>query len=243
MFHLLSHNEGSGGESIFVDGYAAAAYLGDTKPRLYDLLRTQKILFHARGNTKVGELDNGAINTQGAAVFSGGKKTGSKARPIMGNEERNDSRRAPLLIRWNNDDRDAQTWKNLITLERWYQAAREWTNILNMKQFEIKVQLKPGQPIIFDNWRYLHGRTGFSGKRRICGGYSKLCVLDLSPHLSKLPCFLSFESITVWHITRRWALICKLAPYAISAITFYSTFQCADNILQSAWTTSSRGTG
>lgn len=79
MFHLLSHTEGTGGESIFVDGYAAAAYLGDTKPRLYDILRTQKILFHARGNTKVGELDNGALNPQGSPVFLAARRLGRKS--------------------------------------------------------------------------------------------------------------------------------------------------------------------
>lgn len=25
---------------------------------------------------------------------------------------------------------------------------------------------------VFDNWRILHGRTAFRGKRRMCGGYS-----------------------------------------------------------------------
>lgn len=32
-------------------------------------------------------------------------------------------------------------------------------------------QLQPGRPVIFDNWRCLHGRTAFTGKRRMCGGY------------------------------------------------------------------------
>ena len=27
--------------------------------------------------------------------------------------------------------------------------------------------------VVFDNWRVLHGRSSFKGKRRICGGYSK----------------------------------------------------------------------
>ena len=26
---------------------------------------------------------------------------------------------------------------------------------------------------VFDNWRVLHGRSAFTGKRRMCGGYSK----------------------------------------------------------------------
>ena len=26
---------------------------------------------------------------------------------------------------------------------------------------------------VFDNWRVLHGRSAFTGERRMCGGYSK----------------------------------------------------------------------
>jgi len=26
---------------------------------------------------------------------------------------------------------------------------------------------------VFDNWRILHGRAAFTGKRRMCGGYSR----------------------------------------------------------------------
>jgi trimethyllysine dioxygenase len=42
---------------------------------------------------------------------------------------------------------------------------------LQSPEFEIRVQLEPGKPLIFDNWRMLHGRTSFIGKRRVCGGY------------------------------------------------------------------------
>jgi len=56
-------------------------------------------------------------------------------------------------------------------MDLWYAAAGKWTEILRSPEFEIRVQLVPGKPIIFDNWRMLHGRTAFTGKRRVCGGY------------------------------------------------------------------------
>lgn len=31
--------------------------------------------------------------------------------------------------------------------------------------------------LVFDNWRVLHGRSAFNGKRRICGGYGKFLHL------------------------------------------------------------------
>jgi trimethyllysine dioxygenase len=31
--------------------------------------------------------------------------------------------------------------------------------------------MKPGTAVIVDNWRVLHGRSSFTGKRRLCGAY------------------------------------------------------------------------
>ena len=56
----------------------------------------------------------------------------------------------------------------------WYRAAKLWSEILTSREFEITVPLVPGRPIIFDNWRILHGRRAFKGKRRICGGYTAM---------------------------------------------------------------------
>ena len=56
-------------------------------------------------------------------------------------------------------------------MELWYKAARKWSEILRMREFEIVTQLVPGRPMIFDNWRMLHGRKAFVGARRVCGGY------------------------------------------------------------------------
>jgi trimethyllysine dioxygenase len=29
----------------------------------------------------------------------------------------------------------------------------------------------PGEAMLFDNWRVLHGRTAYTGHRHLCGGY------------------------------------------------------------------------
>lgn len=43
---------------------------------------------------------------------------------------------------------------------------------------------------VFDNWRMLHGRSEFTGKRRLCGGYSTFFFLS-SYYQQKLTyCFL-----------------------------------------------------
>jgi len=64
-------------------------------------------------------------------------------------------------------------WGTVEECREWYKAARIWAGILKRKEMEIWQQLRPGRPVIFDNWRMLHGRSEFSGKRRMCGGYSK----------------------------------------------------------------------
>jgi len=80
----------------------------------------------------------------------------------------------PLQIRWNNDDRGALRLKDGnwgIEVTEWYDAARLWSDILKREESEYWEQLVPGRALIFDNWRVLHGRSEFTGKRRMCGGY------------------------------------------------------------------------
>ena len=31
--------------------------------------------------------------------------------------------------------------------------------------------LRPGDALLFDNWRALHGRRAYTGKRTLCGAY------------------------------------------------------------------------
>ena len=54
---------------------------------------------------------------------------------------------------------------------QWYAAAKLYYEILHSAEFMITTALRPGEPVIFDNWRVLHGRLGFEGRRRVCGGY------------------------------------------------------------------------
>ena len=56
---------------------------------------------------------------------------------------------------------------------QWYAAAKLWDEILRSREFEIEFAMTPGMPVIFDNWRMLHGRRSVmvGGRRRVCGGY------------------------------------------------------------------------
>ncbi|TVY47682.1 Trimethyllysine dioxygenase [Lachnellula occidentalis] len=76
-------------------------------------------------------------------------------------------------VRWNDADRGVVALRESdgMGAERWYGAARKWEAMLRRPDLAYWAQLEPGRALIFDNWRVLHGRSSFTGKRRMCGGY------------------------------------------------------------------------
>jgi trimethyllysine dioxygenase len=74
-------------------------------------------------------------------------------------------------IRWNNYDRAPKGDWGAKQQRAWYKAAALFNEILHEDKRQIWRQLEPGTALIFDNWRMLHGRSEFTGKRRMCGGY------------------------------------------------------------------------
>ncbi|KAG6054003.1 hypothetical protein E4U17_004159 [Claviceps sp. LM77 group G4] len=154
-FHLLSHTPPPnktgeeeallGGQSLLVDGFHACAIMKRKHPAEYELLREVRIPWHASGNSDV------AI-------------TPDRAYPVVEGPPHRVHR-----IRWNNDDRGYVPMD--APVDKWYDAARKWDEILRHPSNVFWFQLKPGQILIFDNWRILHGRSAFEGQRRICGGY------------------------------------------------------------------------
>lgn len=171
LFHLLSHTSsndtqtpGKGGESTFVDGFAAASHLHKHFPQHYRTLATYPITSAALGAPE-GSFYNTASSKQGYPVLNHSSAPGAGSTP---------SPSTLVQIRWNNLDRMAPTTPSFpshTALKSWYVAAREWARILESPEFLITVKLRPGEPVIFDNWRVLHGRLGFEGKRRVCGAY------------------------------------------------------------------------
>ncbi len=146
LFHLLSHTDGSGGSSQLVDGFAAAHDLLIDHPDAYEILGTVRVHCHASGNA------DSSIQP-------------SKTFPVLVHDPQNGHL---VQVRWNTTDRAAIDMP-IEEMGKWYDAARKWVDML--RRHEYWEQLKPGRPLIFDNWRVLHGRSAFTGKRRICGGY------------------------------------------------------------------------
>ncbi|EPE25872.1 Clavaminate synthase-like protein [Glarea lozoyensis ATCC 20868] len=149
MFHLLSHTEGTGGKSLLIDGFKAAQTLEREDEEAAHVLKNRRIGWHASGN------DGITIASKNFTVL--------RAEILPNNET------TVTQVRWNNDDRSTLNYSP--TVWKWYDAARKFDEILKRKDMEYWAQLEPGRPLIFDNWRVLHGRSAFTGKRRICGGY------------------------------------------------------------------------
>ncbi|KAE8390357.1 P-loop containing nucleoside triphosphate hydrolase protein [Aspergillus alliaceus] len=149
LFHLLSHTDGDGGASLLVDGFKAASVLKKENPVNYATLVNTFQPYHASGN------DGTCIQPAEQA-------------PVFKNHP---SFRTLYQIRWNNYDRAAKRDWSTEEQNRWYNAARHFDNIITRKSMQLWTQLEPGTALIFDNWRMLHGRSEFTGKRRMCGGY------------------------------------------------------------------------
>ncbi|KKF94776.1 Trimethyllysine dioxygenase [Ceratocystis platani] len=149
-FHILSHTgkDAKGGSSLLVDGFKAAAALKKESPEAYTILQKVRLPWHASGN-------------EGITISP------DQRYPVL----ETGSEGELLRVRWNNDDRGVVPFEHGIDPVQWYEAARKWYEIINRQDFEYWRLLKPGTTLIFDNWRVMHGRSEFSGIRRVCGGY------------------------------------------------------------------------
>jgi len=74
-------------------------------------------------------------------------------------------------VRWNNDDRSVMTAFGGESVAKWYQAARLWNKLLTSPESEFWIPLRAGIAVVINNHRVLHGRSSFSGPRRMCGAY------------------------------------------------------------------------
>lgn len=217
-FHLLSHQNGNGGASLLVDGFRAAEILRTESPKDFDTLCEIRIHSHASGNDGIHIMPDCAF-------------------PVITLQETNSSepKLLPRLrsVRWNNDDRAALPPMDPQKVTDFYRASKNWVEILRRDEMQYWDQLRPGRPIskfalpfffrgrprgcrwpetkVFDNWRMLHGRSAFTGNRRMCGGYSTfwqnpscltLCTTNLRGGSKLTPFFI--QKVNMEDFLSRW---------------------------------------
>lgn len=136
--------DAEGGESIIVDGLEIAQRLRQQTPKIYDTLCQVEVPGCYRG-------DNAVLRA---------------SRPVF----RTNRQGQLQQISFNNYDRvpfrlpDEQ-------MQQFYEALRRFESLANDPTLQWRHQLQLGEMLIFNNWRVLHGRTAFNGRRRMMGCY------------------------------------------------------------------------
>ena len=56
-------------------------------------------------------------------------------------------------------------------MEAFYAALRAFEALANDQRLQWRRVNPPGEAMLFDNWRVLHGRLSYTGHRHLCGAY------------------------------------------------------------------------
>ena len=141
---LCQEFDGTGGESILVDGFALAEELSAEHPDMFQLLTDVSVPgryiepgVHLRTERPAIQLD----------------REGRLKQVSFNNYDR-----APFLL-------------DPARMKAFYKAYKDLHARIVAQENWLSIPLRPGMALIFDNWRLLHGRMGYSGKRVFCGCY------------------------------------------------------------------------
>lgn len=145
LLHCLESVQ-DGGESILVDGFKVAERLRDRAPEDFDLLTRYWVPFRYRD----ADADLTARKPLIEVDHSG----------------------TVQAVRYNN--RSAAPFHlPADVMQPYYRAFRRFAAMLHDEELEYGFRLTPGDLVIFDNQRVLHGRKGFAGgKRHLQGCYA-----------------------------------------------------------------------
>lgn len=143
MFNCLEF-DGKGGESVVVDGFAIAEHMRLNTPDLYQILTEISVPGHY--------LEPGVHLYAERPVFR------LDRHGLLAQVSFNNYDRAPFLL-------------PAERMQAFYQAYAEFNRHAINQANWLKIPLRPGMALIFDNWRCLHGRMGYVGKRFFYGCY------------------------------------------------------------------------
>ncbi len=156
ILHCIE-NEVSGGYSTLVDGYTVSEMLKKVKPEYYDILSSVKVRFRFIDKDVVLESWSELIHLDQNKNFKSVRfSTRLDYVPILEKKE----------------------------LELYYEARKYLSDLYNSNKYRIEFKLMPGDLMMMDNHRLLHGRTAFNpneGRRFLQG-----CYLDFDSTEGKL---------------------------------------------------------
>ncbi|MGI9605075.1 MAG: TauD/TfdA family dioxygenase [Acidimicrobiales bacterium] len=163
ILHCVEANM-SGGESILVDGFAVAESMLDDDPAAFDLLAEISVPFVRHRSEAVDQGEDVHLLAHAPVI------TLDRDREVAGIRYHERSM-APFDIDPN-------------LMGDYYRALIDFSKRINDPANAIVFRLEPGQAIVYDNQRVLHGRTAFSsdaGRRHL-----RLCTIDRDQFHSRL---------------------------------------------------------
>ena len=146
LLHCLK-NDSVGGHSTLSDGFAVATYMKKKFPKFFQILSSIKIRFSYQDDETI-------LENWGELIELNPDSTVKRVRL------------SPRL------DYVPVLQKN--KLNQFYKARSKFIELCNSKKFMVEFKLMPGDIMIMDNYRTLHGRTSYNmsiGERHLQGCY------------------------------------------------------------------------
>lgn len=141
---LCMEYDAKGGSSIMVDGLRIADEIRRTDPELFDAM------------TRIGVT----------GIYKGDGVVLRSRRPIFRLGQDGDV----VQVTFNNYDRDTVRLP-ADDMKALYRGIRAFEALANSPDYQWRYTLAPGEMLVFDNWRVLHGRGAFQGRRKMSGAY------------------------------------------------------------------------
>jgi gamma-butyrobetaine dioxygenase len=148
LLHCLSAAT-TGGGSRFADGFAAAERLREEDPAAFESLATHDVAFRFHDDTTDLRARGTIIETTARGELTG--------------------------IRLNHRSMEPPDMPTDV-LDDWYRSYRSLCTILARPDSALEITLEPGDLIVFDNRRVLHGRSAFAvtARRHLQGCYADI---------------------------------------------------------------------
>ena len=149
QFLFCLHNSCSGGDSIFVDGYAVAEQLRAASPADFAVLTTIAVPFATRNRDSDHRCCAPVLELDAAGEIANVRYTWWLRNPMRGDS---------------------------ATIKAFYAAFKRFQRLANDPGNQLRLRLQAGEMACFDNRRMLHGRTAFdpsSGRRWLRGCYGE----------------------------------------------------------------------
>ncbi|KAL8595957.1 hypothetical protein ACOMHN_018269 [Nucella lapillus] len=146
VFHCLEH-EGEGGLTLLVDGFHAAQELRRIEPASFQCLVTTPVPHEYIEGTHYHLYSLGTVLA---------------THPLSGQLTH---------IRFNPYDRAPLKTVSADSMAQFYSSYEALTRIIRNKSSEFWLKLNPGMVLLVDNWRVMHGRSSFTGRRVLCSAY------------------------------------------------------------------------